>query len=72
MSRLTGILSPDGYTVDYSNGNGLDSDISRLTSLSDDTGTLETFAWHLSKNKTALSCGVCSFGLKGRFIQPRP
>jgi hypothetical protein len=26
----------------------------------------------LSKNKTALWCEVLVFGLKGRFIQPRP
>ena len=45
MSRLTEIVYPDGYTVGYSYGTGLDSDISGLTSLSDDTGTLETFAY---------------------------
>ncbi len=42
-NRLTSIVYPDGYTVDYNYSSGLNSDISRLSSLSDDTGTMESY-----------------------------
>ena len=44
-SRLTGIDYPDGYTVDYNYGSGLDNSIRGLTSLPDDTGTVEVFTY---------------------------
>jgi RHS repeat-associated protein len=44
-SRLTSIVYPDGYTVDYNYSTGLNSSISRLSSLSDDTGTLESYLY---------------------------
>ena len=44
-SRLTSIQYPDGYTVDYNYNSGLDSDISRLSYLSDDTGTLQSYSY---------------------------
>ena len=44
-SRLTSIIYPDGYTVDYNYYSGLDSDISRLSSLSDFTGTLQSYQY---------------------------
>ena len=44
-SRLTSIEYPDGYTVDYNYSSGLDSDISRLSYLSDDTGTLQSYQY---------------------------
>jgi RHS repeat-associated protein len=44
-SRLTEEIYPDGYTVDYNYATGIDSDISRLTSVSDDTGTLESYRY---------------------------
>ena len=44
-SRPTGIVYPDGYTVDYNYSSGLNSNISRLSSLSDDTGTLESYLY---------------------------
>ena len=44
-SRLTEIIYPDGYTVDYNYASGLDNNISRLTSISDDTGTLESYKY---------------------------
>ena len=43
-SRLTSIEYPDGYTVDYNYSSGLDSNISRLSYLSDDTGTLQSYS----------------------------
>jgi RHS repeat-associated protein len=42
-SRLTEIIYPDGYTVNYNYASGLDNNISRLSSLSDFTGTLESY-----------------------------
>jgi YD repeat-containing protein len=44
-SRLTEVIYPDGYTVDYNYATGLDNNISRLTSLSDGTGTLESYKY---------------------------
>ena len=44
-SRLTSTVYPDGYTVDYNYNSGLDSDISRLSSLSDFTGTLQSYQY---------------------------
>jgi len=37
--------SPSGYTVDYNYASGLDSDISRLGSISDSTGALESYGY---------------------------
>ncbi len=39
-SRLTSITYPNGYVLNYNYASGLDSNISRLSSLSDSTGTL--------------------------------
>ena len=36
---------PDGYTVDYNYASGIDNNISRLTSISDFTGTLESYKY---------------------------
>src|SRR5579885_1348460 len=44
-SRLTGIIYPNGYTVSYNYASGLDDTLSRLTSLSDNTGTLESYKY---------------------------
>jgi hypothetical protein len=44
-SRLTSIIYPDGYTVDYNYASGIDNNISRLTSVSDFTGTLESYKY---------------------------
>jgi RHS repeat-associated protein len=44
-SRLTTVTYPDNYAVTYNYGSGLDSSISRLTSLSDSTGTLESYLY---------------------------
>jgi len=38
-SRLSGMAYPNGRILDYVYGSGLDSDISRITSLSDDGGS---------------------------------
>jgi YD repeat-containing protein len=43
--RLTDIIYPDGYTVNYNYSSGLNSNISRLSSLSDSTGTLESYLY---------------------------
>ncbi len=40
-SRATSMIYPDGRELFYSYGSGIDGDISRLTSLSDTSGTLE-------------------------------
>ena len=45
-SRLTSIVYPDGYTVDYNYASGVDSTISRLTSLSDRPARCRVF--HIS------------------------
>ncbi len=44
-SRLLGIEDPDGYQVNYNYNSGLDSNISRLSSLSDSSGTLESYLY---------------------------
>jgi RHS repeat-associated protein len=44
-SRLTEIIYPDGYTVDYNYSSGLNNNISRLSSLSDFSGTLESYLY---------------------------
>src|SRR5882672_3422070 len=44
-SRLTSITYPDGYVLTYNYASGLDSSISRLSSLSDSTGTLESYSY---------------------------
>jgi RHS repeat-associated protein len=42
-SRLTSITYPDGYVLTYNYSSGLNSTISRLSSLSDSSGTLESY-----------------------------
>ena len=42
-SRLTSVTYANGYVLTYNYASGLNSDISRLTSLSDANGTLESF-----------------------------
>ena len=44
-SRLTSITYPDGYVLTYNYASGLNGDISRLSSLSDSTGTLEAYSY---------------------------
>jgi len=44
-SRLTSITYPNGYVLDYNYNSGLDSNISRLSSLSDSSGTLQTYSY---------------------------
>jgi YD repeat-containing protein len=44
-SRLTSMTYPNGYVLNYSYASGLDNTISRLTSLSDSTGTLQTYSY---------------------------
>ena len=44
-SRLTSITYPDGYVLTYNYSSGLNSTISRLSSLSDTTGTLESYKY---------------------------
>ena len=44
-SRLTSITYPDGYVLSYNYSSGLNSTISRLSSLSDSTGTLESYSY---------------------------
>jgi len=42
-SRLTSITYPDGYVLTYNYASGINNTISRLSSLSDTTGTLEGY-----------------------------
>ena len=42
-SRLTSVTYPSGYVLTYNYSSGLNSSISRLSSLSDGTGTLESY-----------------------------
>ena len=42
-SRLTSITYPSGYVLTFNYSSGLNSDISRLSSLSDTSGTLESY-----------------------------
>ncbi len=44
-SRLTQLVYPSGYVVYYNYATGLGSNISRLSSLSDGTGTLESYKY---------------------------
>lgn len=44
-SRLTSVTYPDGYVLAYNYSSGLNSNISRLSSLSDTTGTLESYSY---------------------------
>jgi len=44
-SRLTSITYPDGYVVSFNYSSGLNDTISRLSSLSDSTGTLESYKY---------------------------
>jgi RHS repeat-associated protein len=44
-SRLTSMTYPSGYVVYYNYASGLDNNISRLTSLSDAGGTLESYKY---------------------------
>jgi RHS repeat-associated protein len=44
-SRLTSMTYPGGYVVNYNYATGLDSNISRLTSLSDLNGVLESYKY---------------------------
>ncbi len=44
-SRLTSIVYPNGYTLDYNYASGVDDSISRLTSLSDTSGTLQSYSY---------------------------
>ena len=44
-SRLTSITYPDGYVLTYNYSSGLNSTISRLSSLSDSSGTLESYSY---------------------------
>ena len=41
-SRLTSMTYPDGHVVDYNYASGVDDAISRLSNMSDSTGTLES------------------------------
>ena len=44
-SRLETVTYPDGYVLTYNYSTGLNSTISRLSSLSDTTGTLESYKY---------------------------
>jgi hypothetical protein len=44
-SRLASITYPSGYVLTYYYSSGLNSSISRLSSLSDSTGTLESYSY---------------------------
>ena len=44
-SRLTSMTYPDGYVVNYNYSSGLNDTISRLSSLSDTSGTLESYSY---------------------------
>ena len=44
-SRLTSITYPNGKVLNYNYNTGVDSTISRLSSLSDNSGTLESYAY---------------------------
>ena len=43
--RPTSITYPNGYVLGYNYNSGLDSTISRLSSLSDSSGTLQTYSY---------------------------
>ncbi len=44
-SRLTSITYPNGYVLNYNYATGVDNNISRMTSLSDTTGTLQSYSY---------------------------
>ena len=44
-SRPTSMTYPNGYTINYNYNTGLDSNISRLSSISDSGGTLESYLY---------------------------
>jgi len=44
-SRLTSITYPNGYVLDYNYSTGVDNNISRLSYLSDSTGTLQSYSY---------------------------
>jgi len=44
-SRLTAVTYPSGYSVGYSYASGLDASISRLSALTDTSGTLEAYTY---------------------------
>ena len=44
-SRLTSITYPNSYVLDYNYNSGLDSNISRISYLSDSTGTLQSYSY---------------------------
>jgi hypothetical protein len=44
-SRLTSLIYPDGFTVDYNYASGLDNVISRLTSMTNSSTTLESLSY---------------------------
>jgi len=44
-SRLTSVTYASGYTVNYNYASGLDANISRLSSLSDSSNTLEAYSY---------------------------
>jgi RHS repeat-associated protein len=44
-SRLTAVTYPSGYTVNSTYASGLDASISRLSALTDTTGTLESYSY---------------------------
>jgi RHS repeat-associated protein len=44
-SRLTSLIYPDGFTVNYNYASGLDNTISRLSSLSNSSTTLEAYTY---------------------------
>jgi hypothetical protein len=44
-SRLTGLVYPDGFTVSHQYASGLDTTISRLSSLTNSSTTLEAFSY---------------------------
>ena len=44
-SRLTSITYPNGYVLNYNYNSGVDSSISRLSYLSDTSGTLQSYSY---------------------------
>src|SRR5256714_5565944 len=44
-SRLTSVTYPSGYVLTYNYSSGLNDSVSRLSSLSDSTGTLESYSY---------------------------
>ena len=57
-SRLTSITYASGYVLNYNYGTGLDSTISRLTSLSDSGNTLESYSY-LAGSGNGYQTGPC-------------